>query len=799
MTETGEDARVGVTRFKGQSDKRIEAFADWILRWRWAVIVLALALAVAAGAGGKNLGFSTNYRVFFGADNPQLQAFDTLQRIYSREDNLTLVLQPKTGTVFTPKLLTAMRKLTDASWKIPFTTRVDSITNFQNSVAEDDDLTVADLVPKRSPLDQTDIARIQKAAMSEPLLLSRLIAPDMRTAGVNLTLTLPMKSEAEVPEAMAALRVLVDQFRADNPGVRLAVTGSVALNNAFSESAQTDMQTLVPLMYGILLLVMGLLLRSISGTFATLVIITLSAATAMGLTGWLGIQLTPPSITAPTIILTLAIADSIHILVTVFHEMRHGASKREALIESLRVNFYPVFLTSLTTAIGFLSLNFSDAPPFRDLGNITAIGVTAAWLYSILLLPALMAVLPVRVKPIENGRSSAMDRLAGFVIARRKILLLGMIALVAVLASFVPRIELNDQFVKYFDHSIPFRQDTDFAMENLSGIYQAQWSLPAAGTGGISEPDYLAQVDAFSSWLRERDYVVHVLTFSDIMKRLNRNMHGDDPEFYRLPEERDLAAQYLLLFEMSLPYGLDLNNQINVDKSAIRIIATLENITTNELRSLDRDATRWFADNLPSAKGTTASGPFVMFAYIAKRNIEGMLTGTFVAFVLISLILMAALRDVRLGLVSLAPNLVPAIMAFGIWGILVSEVGLAASVVAATSLGIIVDATVHFLSKYQRARRIRGDDPNGAVRYAFSTVGTALWVTSAILIAGFAVLSMSTFKINGAMGLLTAITLAMAIVVDFLMLPSLLLAVDRPQDQKSDESVSEVPATQTAE
>jgi predicted RND superfamily exporter protein len=734
--------------------------------------------------------------VFFGADNPQLKAFDALQRIYSREDNLTLVLQPKSGTVFTPKLLMGMRELTDASWKIPFTTRVDSLTNFQNSVAVEDDLTVADLVPKRTPLDAADITRIREAAMAEPLLVSRLIAPDLRTAGINLTLTLPMKSEAEVPEAMAALRVVVDAFRAANPDVRVAVTGSVALNNAFSESAEGDIKTLVPLMYGILLLVMGLLLRSLSGTFATLVIISLSAATAMGLTGWLGIQLTPPSVTAPTIILTLAIADSIHILVTVFHEMRRGATKREALIESLRVNFYPVFLTSLTTAIGFLSLNFSDAPPFRDLGNITAIGVMAAWVYSILLLPALMAVLPVRVKPIVNGRSDTMDRLASFVIAKRKVLLLAMVVLVAGLAAFIPRIELNDQFVKYFDHSIPFRQDTDFAMENLSGIYQAQWSLPAAGPGGISEPDYLRQVDAFSDWLRERDYVVHVLTFSDIMKRLNRNMHGDDPATYTLPEERDLAAQYLLLFEMSLPYGLDLNNQINVDKSAIRIIATLKNITTTELRSLDREATRWFADYLPSAKGTTASGPFVMFAYIAKRNIEGMLTGTFVAFVLISLILLVALRDVKLGLISLAPNLVPAIMAFGIWGALVSEVGLAASVVAATSLGIIVDATVHFLSKYQRARRTRGDDPEAAVRYAFSTVGTALWVTSAILIAGFAVLSMSTFKINGTMGMLTAITLAMAIIVDFLLLPSLLLLVHRSKNQPTDASI---PTTHSAE
>jgi predicted RND superfamily exporter protein len=786
----------GTTRGDGNGDgngHRVTAYANWVLRWRWLVIVASLIGAMMIASGGQFLGFSTNYRVFFSEQNPQLQAFESLQRVYIRDDNISIVIHPAEGDVFTPELLTSIREMTEEAWKVPHTTRVDSITNFQNSTADEDELTVEDLVGADSPLDAADLARIRAAALAEPLILHRLISEDARTTSVNITATLPLKSESEIPEAMAAARALADDFRAKHPDARVALTGSVALNNAFSESAEGDIKTLVPLMYGVLLVVMIGLLRSVSGTFATLMVIGLSAATAMGLAGWLGILLTPPSVTAPTIILTLAIADSIHVLVTMFHEMRRGASKREALVESLRVNFHPVFLTSLTTKIGFLSLNFSDAPPFRDLGNITAMGVIAAWFYSIMFLPALMAVLPVRVKVAENGKSTAMDRLADMVIARRKSLLWGTAVVVVGLGALIPRIELNDQFVKYFDPSIEFRADTDFAMEKLSGIYQAQWSLPAADEGGISDPEYLAGLAAFTEWLRAKDMVVHVQTMSDIFKRLNRNMHGDDPAFYGLPEERDLAAQYLLLFEMSLPYGLDLNNQINVDKSATRVIATLENITTNELRALDRDAEAWLDANFASAGGTEASGPFVMFAYIAKRNIEGMLTGTLAAFLLISASLMIALKSVRLGLISLVPNLVPPIMAFGVWAVLVGEIGLASSVVTATALGIIVDATVHFLSKYQRAQKYHGADAEAAVRYAFSTVGTALWVTTAILIAGFAVLSLSTFKINATLGQLTAITLFMAIVVDFLLLPALLLALDGRRNRASDATTATQP------
>ncbi|MDW3206646.1 MAG: MMPL family transporter [Alphaproteobacteria bacterium] len=776
-------------------------FSEFVLRWRWAIVLLSLVAAFGAAAGGRNLEFSTNYRVFFSEDNPQLQAFESLQRTYVREDVIMFVIQPETGTVFTPELLSGMRDLTEKSWQIPYSTRVDSLTNFQNSYASgQDDLIVEDLVPDASPLDRADLDRIERTALSEPLLLDRIVSPDSRTAAVSVTVNLPLQSEMEVPEAMEYARILAEEFRGNHPDARLAITGSVALNNAFTEASQADMSLLVPLMYASLLLVMAVLLRSVTGTISTLLVIALSAVTAMGLAGWLGIGLTPPSVSAPTIILTIAIADSIHILITMIGRMRAGDSKYDAIRESLRINFQPVFLTSLTTVIGFLSLNFSDAPPFRDLGNITAMGVTAAWIYSILFLPALMAILPIRVKPSPEGARTAMDRFAEWVIAHRTRLLVGTTATVVVLGVMIPRIELNDQFVNYFDESLEFRQDTDFAMDNLSGIYQAQWSLPAGGSGAVSDPGFLKSTDGFADWLRARPEVVHVQTVTDIFKRLNKNMHADDPAEYRLPDERNLAAQYLLLFEMSLPYGLDLNNQINVDKSSTRIVATLENITTNELQALDREAKAYLAANLPTGEATEASGPFVMFAYIAERNIEGMLTGTFLAFLLISATLTLALRSIRLGLISLVPNLIPPVMAFGVWAILVGEIGMASSIVTATSLGIIVDATVHFLSKYRRARIEKGASAEDAVRYAFSTVGTALWVTSAILIAGFGVLSFSAFQINSSLGMLTAITLAMALIADFLLLPAVLLTLDRGRKRSRDASMNATqPTTQAAE
>jgi predicted RND superfamily exporter protein len=285
-------------------------------------------------------------------------------------------------------------------------------------------------------------------------------------------------------------------------------------------------------------------------------------------------------------------------------------------------------------------------------------------------------------------------------------------------------------------------------------------------------------VDRFADWYRQQPNVLHVNSLTDIMRRLNKNMHGDDPAWYRLPGERDLAAQYLLLYEMSLPYGLDLNNQVDISKSATRMTVSLESISSTEMLGMEKRAQQWLAENAPHMQSDGAS-PSVMFAYIGQRNIHSMLTGTSIALVLISLILVFALRSLKLGLVSLIPNLAPAAMGFGIWGLLSGQVGLGLSVVMGMTLGIVVDDTVHFLSKYLRARREQGLDSQAAVRYAFHTVGIALVVTSLVLIAGFMVLAQSAFKLNADMGFLTAMIIGLALLADFIFLPPLLMKVDK--------------------
>lgn len=765
----------------------IEHYAQKVISWRY-VIIFVTPILVVLTTFGFPLKFDTDYRVFFGEENPQLIAFEELQNTYTKNDNVLFVLAPKDGQVFTNKTLDAVKWLTNEAWQMPYSIRVDSITNFQHTYAEGDEIIVEDLITDAKTLSEENIVQAKESALQEPQLINKLISQKAHVTGVNVTVHLPSKSpEAEVPEIVFFARDLADKVRERYPHLDVYLTGIVMMNNSFPEASKSDMRTLVPVMYLVILTMLWLFLRGFSGIFATFLVISFSIVSAMGLAGLFGIALTGPSATSPTMIMTLAVADSVHILVTLRHEIRvNGREKYEAIIESLRVNFQPIFLTSLTTAIGFLSLNFGEVPPFRDLGNIVAMGVTIAFILSITFLPALLAILPMRIKPQTVKTTHAMDHLGEFVVRRRHGLMWGMAAVFVLLISFLPRNELNDVFVEYFDESFDFRVATDFVTENLTGLYDIHYSLSAGEPEGISDPAFLRKVEAFAQWYRQQPEVMHVSTITDTFKRLNKNMHGDDPAYYRLPEQRDLAAQYLLLYEMSLPYGLDLNNQINVDKSATRVTVTTKTLSTNEVLAIEERAQQWLKENaIPSMQVPGASAT-IMFTNIGYRNIRGMLFGATLALVLISIILIIALRSLKFGLISLLPNLIPAAMAFGLWGLFVGQVGMGLSVVAGVSIGIIVDDTIHYLSKYLRARREKGLAPQDAVRYAFKSVGLALWVTSVALIAGFLILFQSHFYINSTMGIMTAMTIALALMADFLFLPPLLMKLEQRRHDENE-------------
>ena len=764
--------------------RRFEArFGEWVVAARWPIIALTLILVAVAAGGSLFLEFSANYRMFFSQDNPELLAFEALENTYGKNDNVVVMVVPDDGDATSEQALAAAVWLTERAWQTPYSTRVDSIANFQHTTADGDDLSVRDLVDPAKLGDAEERSRVRAAALADPRLAGSLLARDGGVSAVIVTVAFPEGDPvARVTEVAEFARDLASRAEERFPGIDLRLMGTAIINHAFLEASVASQRLFLPASLGIMAVVLGVLIRALAGVAATGLVIVFSVVAAMGLGGWAGLPFTPPAAPAPTIVLMIAVANCVHLLVTLRQRLQAGDSKRAAIVESVRVNLHPIFIASVTTAFGFLTMNFSEVPPYRHLGTFVAFGVGASFLLSVTFLPAILSLLPVRAPAGGKDHDPMMAALADFVVRRRTVLLWGSAAVVLALLAAVPRNELNDVLVHFFDESVELRRDTDFLDARLSGNTVFEYSVVSSGADGIADPAFLRDLSAFADWYRAQPETRHVRVVTDTFRQLNKSMHGDDPAAWRLPASRDLASQYLLLYELSLPYGLDLNNRIDVSRSATRMTVTARTLSSRETLELDARAQAWLAANTPHIVRADGSGAALMFSHIGQRNIRAMLLGTAVALFGISVLLIAGLRSLRLGLVSLVPNFVPGVMGFGVWALTKGEVGVALSVVVAMTIGIVVDDTVHFLGKYRRARLEHGLGSEDAVRYAFRAAGRAMVTTTFVLVAGFLVLLLSDFIPTAEVGLLTAYIIAFALIADFLLLAPLLMAVDRRAD-----------------
>lgn len=745
------------------------------------VLAAVILLLLVSAAGLLKLSLTTDFRSYFSADNPQLQAFEAMEAVYANQDNLYFFVRNPAGNLFNADGLALLARLTEAGWTLPGAMRVDSLQNFQYTQVQDDDLITADFYDPAllSSMTDADFNNLHQRLLALPELKNYLMAEDGSASGVNVRIHLPdHASLAEMKALTEQGRKLTERLRAQYPQFEILLGGSVLSNITLGEAIGQDIRSLLLISYAVMIVLMVLLLRSFSGMALIMAIISFSVITTMGIAGWLGLELTPPTGFVPTAIMTIAVADTVHILVSYYFFLRQGLNKNDAVREAMLLNFSPVLITSLTTLVGVLCLNTSDSPPYRDMGNLIAAGVFFAWAFTLTFLPAALVLLPAHKARVKKVTTTLTDRLADLIIRYHRRLLIAMLVLTGVCAAQIPRIEITERWHEFFDTSFEVRNTTDAIQDYLGGLHLLFMVADSGTTDGINDPAFMQQMDDFTRWLRTQPEVAHVTALSDIVRRLHRNLNQDDPAFYRIPQSRELIAQYLLLYEMSLPMGLGLDDTINNQHSATRMQVRLHRSDSAGILAMEKKAIVWAQQNTPLLNLHAATGLDIVFANLTFRNINAMLQGTGMALVMISLLLIAALRSWKMGLISMIPNVLPALMAYGLWALINGTVDTATSVVVCLCLGIVVDDTVHFLSKYGYARSRLQMNTADAIRYSFHTVGVALFVTSVVLVCGFLVLTFSHFNPSANMGLLLALSIAVALLIDFLLLPPLLLLFD---------------------
>ncbi|MBD3317990.1 MAG: MMPL family transporter [Chitinivibrionales bacterium] len=753
---------------------------EWILRQsrRRATVVIALCILFSgvAGIGILRLEVASQHRVFFDPDSPLLHETEELRRRYGGEENVFFSVAPHQGTIFNAVTLSLVRDIADRCRSLPGAEHVETVADFPVVTMGLGGPTIRPFIPDAlSSLSPDRFDTLKSEALEEPLLVNWLVSPDGGAAGINVVIK-NTDSTATTASIAHAAQALADSIDRTTPNHAIYVTGGVLIDAAFSEASTRDMKTLAPLMYVIIGLLLFILVPSAWAVGAVLATVALATITAMGLFGWAGMVLTPPTSVVPVIVLVVCVAGNIHVIVGLFHELRRGGGKLDALRLSFERNGMALLVTCVTTTIGFLCLNFSDVPPFRDLGNSAAAGVLASYLYTVSFLPAALALAPLKRITTRWGTSHDLIglRLGNFVLAHSGRLLVGSLAVSIALSFGATQVRFDDVFQNYFGKGFRFRKDLEKIAEDFAGVDYLMCSLGATASGGLADSAYLARLDELTRLCREIPDVAHVSSLTEVLRKVHGDLFPSRTPVRALPEPT--TARRII---RGLHHGRGAKSEfvgefVDTAASASRLILRLNRTPAGRVREIERRIRKEIAARFPPETKVLIGGTSLVFAHLSGRNATSMLWSVSLSLLLMTIALVIAGRSFKYGLLSLVPNLLPILMGFGLWGLLVGRAGMGLTVVAPITLGVVVDDTVHFLLAYLRGRSHKRLPGCGSVRYAYRHVADAAVFTTIVLAAGFCILAFSGFQPTAQMGMATALTLILALLTDLFLFPPLL-------------------------
>ncbi len=757
----------------------VNYLAETIIRYRPLCIIISLLILAGLAQGLSKINFNPDINAFFPENDTLTTSHLSIEDTYSSMDNAVIGIGVKEGTVFTNEVLSLIEDLTERAWKTPHSLRVDSLSNYSYVSADGDDLYIEPFLEGSSTYDLKTLKEKELIIEEEELAYGAIISKDKKTSLINIVFDPPRKDiESEYQESLNYVLGFLEEARKNHPEVDLIISGIVYMEYQSPMLLKAQMPKLMPTAILVILLTLFLLLRSLVAVAGSFLVILMSVVSAMGSIGFMSGDIAQPFIMVPILIATLAVADCVHLFTLYFQNLDSSRKSKEAMLESLKLNLQPLFLTSLTTAIGFLSLNLAPVEPLRGIGNGVAVGVFLAFIFTVLLLAPIVSYFNVKQSKNINFQKNIARKLGRFSIKNYKRLLVIVPVISCFLMAFIPLNKTNDNPLEFYsERYTTSAADSKWISQRIGGTFPVSYELNSQGI--VSDPEFLREVDKFSEWLASNKEVLHVSSLSKIMKNLNKTLHGKQEEWNIIPTEPDLSAQYLFFYEMSLPYGLDLTNSISQNKESIKLVASLKELGSLEYREFAKRVENYASQNMPEDMVSIGTGTRPIFAFLSNMLITQLIYALGIGIVLITATIILFFRSLRYGMLTSVTNLLPIGVAFGIWAIVSGEISMLVGIGMGTTLGIIVDFTVHFLSKYLQARRQKNLSAEEAVEYAFETVGFALIITSFSLILGFLVLLQAFFIPIHGFVLFSSIAFLSALIIDLLLFPALLITWDK--------------------
>jgi predicted RND superfamily exporter protein len=756
----------------------MKSYIDFLYKFRWIIVVMIPLLVVFLALNLKHLEIDGSYRIWFEEDSKILTEYDKFREEFSNDDGITIVFKDENG-IFNKKALQSIQRLTEALWEMPHIDRVDSITNYQHVHADKnrpddvlvDDFIVEDLVE----VSDAYFANRKKVATHDDIIVDSFISKDGTTTMIFARLEPSANEDANISMVMMGYLTPLIKAESNKTGYKYWLNGGPPMTQAFVDIAGHDAVIFTPLVFFASMILLFLLFRRISGALIPLAVVLFTFLSVLAVQTLLGYKLNNFTANIPVFIVAIGIADAVHIYSVWLMAKKEGKQNKEAGQSSIEKNFLPILLTSLTTTVGFATLAISKVVPVSTLGIATASGAVLAFIISVVWMPSILLLLK---KPLKSVESKEIDKVKSFgygaYIVRndKKIILIGtLLALFMGIGLFFVKVDSNT--IRYFDKEVEIRKSAEFTMHNLTGSMSYALVVDSGKSDGIKDPEFLRIVEKFYHDYRLKfpKDVRDILSLLDTIKRYNKILNNKE----EVPKERNLIAQYLLLYSMGLPQGMEITDQMDFDQRKLRVNVLVNIVDTSKDLKMINYAKEWWAK---TPYKLTLTGQTAMYAYMQKDITETLIYSLSLTILIVSLMMLLIFKRLKILWILLLPNLLPVILVIGIMGWLGLTIDMGVAIAGAIIIGVAVDDTIHFLVKYFDARK-RGLGMAETFDEVIHYAGRAIFFTTIVLSLSFSMFVFSTFTPNQNFGVVTATALVIALIVDLLYLPALLSVMDK--------------------
>ena len=738
---------------------------DFLDKYKYRLILFTTVITLLLSFSLKNVAYEGNYRIWFDADSRIIKSYDAFRDTFGGDDTFVVAFEDKEG-IFRPKAIDTVLVLTRKFARIEGVRKVDSLTNYQYIRSEDDDIIVEDFIE-----DTADLKAKKVLALHDPLIADHLISKDGKTTLIAVKLaSLQGSDEAVNIEVMQKLQSILKKYE-EETGYRFYLSGVPAITASLVTVSQHDALLLMPLAVVIVVVMLWLLFRDVMGVIVPSAVIVFTFLIVLSMQMLLGYRLNNFTVNIPSFISAIAIADAMHLVLAWVYYRQKGLKNKEAVTVALQKNFLPIAMTSFTTATGFATLGLSAIEPIATLGLAITSGALIAFVLSVTLAPAILLTRREEhtVKPVHFLDLSQVTGYGAFIRRHDRKIIVAFVLLFLFAGYGLRYIKVDSNSIKYFSPDTAVRSGSDFIEEHITGPMVYEVVLDSARKEGIKDPKFLAQVIDFEKALKENYPAVRFsISLKDIIVRMQTVLNPDAAT--ALPEEKNLVAQYLLLYSMSLPQGMEINDQVDTNERYLRL--TLNSDVQDTSKDLEMIAwiKKWWRERAPYA--ADVQGQTAIFAYMQSSVTDTLVISIASTLLIVMLAMFLIFRNVKMLLLFILPNVAPLVLVAGVMGYLGIHIDIGVAISAAVILGIAVDDTIHFFSKFFDV--IKEKPFEESIDHVISHSGNAMILTTLILSLTFAVFGVSSFIPNVNFAIVTITALNIALLLDLVLLPALL-------------------------